>query len=104
MLILSGNDLTAREFRDHVARCGKWQGLFAQESVTIKELPDANHTFSTEEWRQQVSEWTFQWVCAHSLLLAGVANKLLPDGQLNERHGPSSPIGMETIVNPWNRE
>src|SRR5205823_3186965 len=38
LLILSGDDLTAKEFRDLVARSPGWQGLLRDSRVTRHEL------------------------------------------------------------------
>ena len=62
LLILSGNDLTAQEFKDLVARSPGWQSLLQGERVTRRELPEANHTFGRREWRDQVAEWTRGWL------------------------------------------
>jgi exosortase A-associated hydrolase 1 len=62
LLILSGNDLTAAEFRDTVAASPRWRRLLRQPRINRHELSAANHTFSRREWRQQVMEWTLQWL------------------------------------------
>ena len=62
LLILSGDDLTAAEFRDTAANNSDWQGLTNEPRVTLRELPAANHTFSRREWRDQVAVWTLDWV------------------------------------------
>ncbi len=62
LLILSGNDLTAAEFRDTVAASPRWRRLLRQPRIDRHELPAANHTFSRREWRRQVMEWTLQWL------------------------------------------
>jgi len=64
LLILSGNDLTAQEFKDFVAGSQRWQDLLAREGVSRHNLPDANHTFARREWRDQVERWTEAWVKA----------------------------------------
>jgi exosortase A-associated hydrolase 1 len=64
LLILSGNDLTAQEFKDFVAASDSWQRLLAGEGVTRRDLPDANHTFARRDWRDQVERWTEGWVKA----------------------------------------
>ncbi|MFP4280549.1 MAG: hydrolase 1, exosortase A system-associated [Halochromatium sp.] len=61
LLILSGDDLTAAEFRDVAAQSPAWQGLLEAPRVTRRELPDANHTFSRQVWRDQVADWTRDW-------------------------------------------
>jgi hypothetical protein len=62
LLILSGKDLTADEFRGVVSRSERWTRLLADTRVTRRELAQANHTFSRREWRDQVARWTADWV------------------------------------------
>jgi len=62
LIILSGNDLTAAEFNDTVTVSASWRRLLRQPRITRRDLPAANHTFSRQEWRQQVMEWTLQWL------------------------------------------
>jgi exosortase A-associated hydrolase 1 len=62
LLILSGNDITAQEFKDFVAASENWRSLLAGESVTRYDLPEANHTFARRDWRSQVERWTGAWV------------------------------------------
>jgi exosortase A-associated hydrolase 1 len=64
LLILSGNDFVAREFRDAVAGSRGWQALLAEERVTRHDLPEANHTFGRRLWRDQVASWTQLWLLA----------------------------------------
>lgn len=66
LLILSGDDLTAQEFRDLVARSPGWQALLRDRRVTRRELGEANHTFSRREWRDQVTRWTADWLVEHT--------------------------------------
>lgn len=63
LIVLSGkNDYVACEFRDMVEESDDWQKLLAQGSVQAKTLAEANHTFSSEEWRGQVEAWTKNWL------------------------------------------
>ncbi|MGH8769558.1 MAG: hydrolase 1, exosortase A system-associated [Burkholderiales bacterium] len=62
LLILSGNDLTAAEFNDLVAKSREWRDLLHAPRVTRRELIEANHTFAREEWRAQVEDWTLEWM------------------------------------------
>jgi exosortase A-associated hydrolase 1 len=62
LLILSGKDLTADEFRGVVSGSKRWKALLADARVSLRELPEANHTFSRREWRDQVARWTAEWV------------------------------------------
>lgn len=62
LLILSGDDLTAAEFRNLVDSSPDWQQQLRQPRVRVDELKQANHTFSRREWREQVERWTINWV------------------------------------------
>ncbi|MBK1692141.1 hydrolase 1, exosortase A system-associated [Ectothiorhodospira mobilis] len=62
LLILSGEDLTAAEFRECATGDPAWRGLLEASRVTLRELPGANHTFSRREWREPVAQWTREWL------------------------------------------
>jgi uncharacterized protein len=62
LFILSGNDLTAQEFSDLVKGSAEWQRLLASPGVSRQDLPEANHTFSRQEWKEQVITWTSRWI------------------------------------------
>lgn len=62
LLILSGDDLTAREFKDMIAGSRSWRRLLARQNVTRRDLAEANHTFSRAVWRDQVASWTSEWM------------------------------------------
>ena len=62
LLIISGADLTAQEFSDMVKASSKWQRLLAAARVNQKRLEGADHTFSRRVWRDQVCNWTGDWI------------------------------------------
>lgn len=62
LVILSGDDLTAAEFRDVVTGSRLWRRLMRRPTVSLRELPDANHTFARRDWRDQVSALTAEWI------------------------------------------
>lgn len=62
LLILSGRDLTADEFRDLVKTDQQWAALLSSARVQRREFPEADHTFSSRVWRDQVADWTLQWL------------------------------------------
>jgi exosortase A-associated hydrolase 1 len=62
LFILSGNDLTAQEFKDVVARSRRWRRSLSSDRVTRYDLPEANHTFSRRDWGDQVARWTELWI------------------------------------------
>lgn len=62
LLVLSGDDLTAREFEDVTKGAPLWRTLLAADRVTRRSLKPADHTFSRREWRDQVAAWTIEWI------------------------------------------
>lgn len=62
LFILSGDDLTAAEFKDLIASSEHWKKLMQRDTVSRKDLPEANHTFSTRRWRDQVATWSVEWI------------------------------------------
>ena len=62
LFILSGHDLTAAQFRDATKEHPGWRKLLGEQRVTVRELREADHTFSTRAWRNQVSAWTGEWI------------------------------------------
>ena len=62
LLIISGNDLTAKEFLDLVSGSRKWKKALGSSQVQRHDLQEANHTFSRRDWRDQVANWTIDWI------------------------------------------
>ena len=62
LLIISGNDLTAKEFDDVSQGSDEWKRLLSADRVTRRDLENSDHTFSRAEWSQAVNKWTLEWV------------------------------------------
>uniref|UniRef100_UPI0028C40373 hydrolase 1, exosortase A system-associated n=1 Tax=Accumulibacter sp. TaxID=2053492 RepID=UPI0028C40373 len=62
LLVLSGQDYTAKEFLEFTATNPAWTGLIEQARVRRIDLADADHTFSSRAWRAQVEEETLAWL------------------------------------------
>ncbi len=62
LFILSGNDLTANEFLNLIEESRNWKKSLNSPKVMCRTLPDANHTFSRRDWRDQVGLWTREWI------------------------------------------
>jgi hypothetical protein len=62
LVILSGQDLTAREFRDLAASSPAWKRALGAHRTGWRHLAEADHTFSCRAWRDQVALWTREWV------------------------------------------
>lgn len=62
LLILSGDDYTAKEFLEYVAADAAWSASLAKPGVTRHDLPDADHTFSDQALRAHVDVLTQHWL------------------------------------------
>ena len=62
LLILSGQDLTAREYEDRVAESPDWQDWMHSADITLHRFEEADHTFSRAAWRDQVADWSRDWI------------------------------------------
>lgn len=62
LLILSGDDYTAKEFLEYEASAASWRGLLEQAGVTRFDLPNADHTFSSQDWRNSVENACLDWL------------------------------------------
>jgi len=62
LLLLSGQDLTAREFLDYAAMDPAWRGILDAPCITRSDFTDADHTFSTAAARSQAEARTVQWL------------------------------------------
>lgn len=62
LVVLSGHDLTADEFRALLQRDERWREMLAARAYTSLELADADHTFSTATWRDEVARATLDWL------------------------------------------
>jgi exosortase A-associated hydrolase 1 len=65
LLILSGQDYTAKEFIEFSAADPAWSGLADAAKVRRVDLADADHTFSSREQRAEVEDATLAWLDNH---------------------------------------
>lgn len=64
LLLLSGRDLTAREFQDFCARSPEWTTWLSSERVTPVDLSEADHTFSVVTSLNRASDRVKLWLSA----------------------------------------
>lgn len=62
LLILSGDDYTAKEFLEYTATADSWRGLLNQPELTRIDIEAADHTFSCAAWRDAVSVAMIDWL------------------------------------------
>jgi exosortase A-associated hydrolase 1/exosortase A-associated hydrolase 2 len=62
LLILAGDDLTAKEFLQHASAAVAWRGLLDSSKVSRADVAQADHTFSSRAWREQAEDATIAWL------------------------------------------
>lgn len=62
LLVLSGNDYTAKEFLEFTQGKPSWQHRLGAAQLQIRHLDEADHTFSDLRHKQQLQELTVGWV------------------------------------------
>lgn len=62
LLILSGDDYTAKEFIESTRDSAAWQAALRGGNVVTEEVAGADHTFSSAEWRSVVEAKTIDWL------------------------------------------
>jgi len=62
LLILSGRDLTAKEFVEYARSSGAWRDWLGKPNVTRLELESADHTFSDLSEQRQVEDLTLAFL------------------------------------------
>ena len=64
LLLLSGDDYTAKEFQEFASSDPTWKDYLAHARLTRHEVPGVDHTFSGAASRQQAEHLTREWVAA----------------------------------------
>src|SRR4029077_17214564 len=64
LIVLSGRDDTAAEFRLAAAKPGTLNHALAHSNARWIELSGADHTFSNERWRAEAAAATLRWLGA----------------------------------------
>ncbi len=62
LFILSGNDLSAQELISLTEHDRHWRNALQNQHVSQQFIPQANHTFSSEVWRNAVSKMTVDFI------------------------------------------
>lgn len=64
LVVISGDDMTAAEFLDHVAATPRWQPVLERDTTHVYRMDQANHTFACAAWRDEVGHEVLRWVSA----------------------------------------
>ena len=75
LCILSGNDLIALEFESLINQDPDWRNVCRSKRISRHFIPQADHTFSSYEWREAVSKLTVNFV----------ANRIIGGGESHFR-------------------
>lgn len=62
LLILSGDDLGAREWQTLLHGDGAWRAVAARAQWTQAQVDGANHTFASAAWRGEVEQLCARWL------------------------------------------
>ena len=62
LVVLSGHDLVAQEFKELVSTSDRWRKALAQPSVEVINLPMADHTFSARTEREMLENGLLDWL------------------------------------------
>ena len=62
LLILSGDDFTAKEFLETAEHDMRWRGFFQQSNLSRHDLALADHTFSGVQTRLEMEQLTAAWL------------------------------------------
>jgi exosortase A-associated hydrolase 1 len=62
LLLLSGDDYTAKEFLEYASMDSAWTGLLEKPTVARHELPEADHTFSDKTSRGKAELLALEWL------------------------------------------
>ena len=62
LLVLSGNDFTAKEFVDVTQDDPAWADALRHPRLQRHELLEADHTFTARAWQSRVDELTIAWL------------------------------------------
>ena len=77
LLIISGNDLTAKEFDDVTQKADAWKPLLSADRVARRDLEESDHTFSRADWSSAVNKWTIEWAQEMSAAASTNSNQSL---------------------------
>lgn len=62
LLLLSGDDLTAKEFLQYCSGDPRWTRLLGETRVQRVDFPEADHTFSLRRWSHDMERATVDWL------------------------------------------
>ena len=62
LLILSGEDYTAKEFLEYAASAAPWHGILERPNIERVAVDHADHTFSSAAWRGAVERSCLTWL------------------------------------------
>ena len=62
LLLLSERDLTAKEFIDRISEAPALAPLLQKSELRRIDIADADHTFSSERWRNEAEEAVVNWL------------------------------------------
>ena len=65
LLLLSGEDYTAKEFLEYAGQDAAWKAALTHPRLTRHDVHGADHTFSSALSRSEAEDLTVNWVCTN---------------------------------------
>jgi len=62
LLVLSGDDFTAKEFVEYTDTAAEWRGLTQRQLVSRHDESGADHTYSNVQHRHNLEQVTLLWL------------------------------------------
>ncbi len=60
--LTSGKDYIAQEFKDYISASSIWKNMINDKKMILEDIADSDHTFSRLEWREQLLNYTGEWI------------------------------------------
>lgn len=62
LILLSGNDLVAHEFKELISQNENWKRVINDSRILSINISEANHTFASRQFRQEIISSTLDWL------------------------------------------
>lgn len=97
LFVLSERDLTAQAFNLLVKNDARWQKAFAEKDVAFQEVAQADHTFSTQAWRERAATITIDFARRLPPQPSASGANPTPTAELT----PLVPAGLASLEQEW---
>jgi exosortase A-associated hydrolase 1 len=99
-LVLSGHDITAREFETAAAAQPGWASVVSRPEVSRQDVAEADHTFTDPALRRELTTATLAWLAtrAHALAMADAPATRTADGDRTPARSAARPAAATSYT------